>query len=292
MLDCHVHIMKRDQPQPDNLALSLSRSGMTGAVLISPPPPSFTRVQAGPTDAGERLACVLEWCRNRANFFPFFWLDPLEYNAGRQIDEAFRAGIAGFKIICTQAGPEHTAVQKAARQIAATGRPLLFHSGILWDGYDSSRFNRPAGFEALLRIPQLRFALAHASWPWIDECLAVFGKFQQARRQAPDQCAEMFIDLTPGTPRIYRDELYRKLLGIGYPLADHILFGTDNVADDYNEKYAADWLQLDRRLLDQYGSGEGSTDAGSADRLERSWRALTETNLRRFIEGSGHVIHE
>jgi hypothetical protein len=48
--------------------------------------------------------------------------------------------------------------------------------------------------------------LACAAWPWCDECLAVFGILQQARSFRPD-VARMLIDLTPGTPLIYRGEL-------------------------------------------------------------------------------------
>ena len=282
MLDSHIHIMNMNPPQPDSLEPLFSQLGLTGGVLISAPPACFTREKPGLSDAQGRLDRVLACCGGRPDRFPFFWIDPLEMTAADQVAAAVKAGIAGFKIICSQAEPGHPAVLDTARRIAASGRPLLFHSGILWDGQDSSRYNRPAGFEALLHIPQLRFALAHASWPWIDECLAVFGKFLQARRQAPQDCAEMFIDLTPGTPKLYREELYRKLLGIGYPLLDHILFGTDGLADTYEPQWAADWLALDRRLLKQFWQdGIQPGFASSSD----AWRALTELNLRRFIAG-------
>ena len=283
MLDSHIHIMNMNPPQPDRLEHVFSQLGLTGGVLISAPPACFTREKAGPSDVQDRLDLVLAWCNGRPDWFPFFWIDPLDASAADQVAVAVAAGIAGFKIICNQAEPDHPAVLDTARRIAAAGRPLLFHSGILWDGQDSSRFNRPAGFEALLHIPKLRFALAHASWPWIDECLAVFGKFQQARRQAPQACAEMFIDLTPGTPRLYRDELYRKLLGIGYPLLDHILFGTDGLADTYEPQWAADWLALDQKLLEQHW--QNGVQPGYASPAD-AWLALTEKNLRRFIARS------
>ena len=76
----------------------------------------------------------------------------------------------------------------------------------------------------------LRFALAHVSWPWVDECLAVYGKFLNALTRRRELSVEMFIDTTPGTPRIYRQEVLTKLMTIGYDVEHNILFGTDCVA--------------------------------------------------------------
>lgn len=281
MLDCHVHIMNNDEPDPEALALALSKADVTGAIIISPPPASFTHLPAGPNDAENRLSCLMNWCQNRIDWFPFFWIDPLESNVDDQIEAAVLSGVAGFKIILTQVGPEHPQIERAAGLIAQTGRPILFHSGILFDGHDSSRFNRPAGFEALLRIPRLRFALAHASWPWIDECLAVYGKFCDARKKNPARCSELFLDLTPGTPKLYRDELFRKLFGIGYALTDHILFGTDNSAMPYDFSGTRQKLSTDRQLLNQYWTADDPTGCQSA---EEAWHALSELNLRRFIQ--------
>lgn len=274
MLDSHIHIMTNDAPQPEKLAEAFMRAGMAGGYLLSPPPGSFLTQTRQAASAEHRLQTVLSWCAGRTDWYPALWIDPTDPDAGRQVDMAVQAGIAGFKIICTHFDPGHPDVVKIASQIAETGRPILFHSGILWNGADSSRYNRPAGFESLLRVRGLRFALAHASWPWMDECLAVYGKFQQASKNDPANFAEMFIDLTPGTPKIYRDELYRKLLGIGYPVADHILFGTDNLAEDYQDGWALDWLETDRQLMRQYRAADGD------------WQKLTESNLRRFLNGA------
>ena len=59
------------------------------------------------------------------------------------------------------------------RTISQADRPILFHSGILWDGKPSGPYNHPAGFESLLEVDGLRFCLAHISWPWCDELIAV-----------------------------------------------------------------------------------------------------------------------
>jgi len=58
-------------------------------------------------------------------------------------------------------------------EVEELGVPIIFHSGILFDFKDSSRFCRPVNYEVFLSFPDLKFALAHVSWPWIDECSAL-----------------------------------------------------------------------------------------------------------------------
>jgi predicted TIM-barrel fold metal-dependent hydrolase len=137
------------------------------------------------------------------------------------------------------------------RKIAAAGKPMLFHSGILWDGTVSSKYCRPVEFEAMLDVPKLRFALAHISWPWVDECLAVYGKFQQALAKRPELSCEMFIDCTPGTPPIYRKEALTKIWTIGYMLENNVLFGTDGGNRHYPREWKATRLAIDDAIYDE-----------------------------------------
>ena len=97
----------------------------------------------------------------------------------------------------------------------------------------SSPFNRPAEFEALLAVKGLTFCLAHIGWPWCDEMIAVYGNSSTRTLKHAD-AGEMFIDLTPGTPPIYRKEALTKLFTVGYDIEDNVIFGTDCTADDYN----------------------------------------------------------
>jgi len=77
----------------------------------------------------------------------------------------------------------------------------------------------------LLKIEKFKFALAHISWPWTDECIALFGQWKHAKSKGTIS-SEMFIDITPGTPPLYREDALKKLLSFG--AEDNILFGTDN----------------------------------------------------------------
>jgi len=269
LLDAHVHVFGPAVDRPGLLA-ALDAAGVDGCVLLSLPPASFGG--SGSPVAGVRLANLEAWCGGDPRLLPFFWIDPLEPDAGRQVEIAVRAGVRGFKVIANHFFPGDSRALSIYHAIAASGRPILFHSGILWDGRDSSRYCRPVEFESLLEVPGLRFALAHASWPWCDECLAVFGKFEQARRNHPD-VPRMFIDLTPGTPPIYREELLRKMFSIGYDVAGSLLWGSDTTLPGYDSAYARSWLERDRAILDSLGVG-GEAREG-----------LFHRNLERLLEG-------
>ena len=100
-----------------------------------------------------------------------------------------------------------------------------------------------------MAVDGLRFALAHVSWPWSDECIAVYGKFLNAYSRRPELSVEMFIDLTPGTPAIYRQEVLTRLLTVGYDIEHNLLFGSDCNADNYNATWTREWLNRDTAIF-------------------------------------------
>jgi hypothetical protein len=137
------------------------------------------------------------------------------------------------------------------REIAALGLPVIFHSGILWDNGASGKYTRPVNYEPLLEVENLRFSMGHCSWPWVDECIALYGKFLHAKNEG--KRVDMFFDITPGTPKIYREELLTKLYTIGYNVGDNVMFGLDSLADDYKIEWAKDWLKTDGEILINLG---------------------------------------
>jgi predicted TIM-barrel fold metal-dependent hydrolase len=172
----------------------------------------------------------------------------MEQDALKQIDLAVKRGANGFKIICNNFFPSHPQALKIMEEIANCKKPILFHSGILWDGKASSAYNRPAEFEILVEIKGLKFTLAHMGWPWCDELLAVYGKFQNAQSLRRDSSVEMFIDITPGTPPIYREEALTKLFGIGYDVENNVIFGSDSNVNEYNDAWAREWMTRDNAI--------------------------------------------
>ena len=98
--------------------------------------------------------------------------------------------------------------------------------------------------------------MGHCSWPWHDDCIALYGKFLNGLITNPDS-GEMFFDITPGTPRIYRRDLFTKLLTIGYDVPDNILFGTDSVVNNYNNgNWVSSWVEFDNKIYDELNISE------------------------------------
>lgn len=247
-LDGHIHIHAELEGR-EALAARMAAAGVEGGALFSPRPACFGGA-IGTAAPAARLETVLDWCAVAPNLYPLFWIDPLEVDAPAQVTMAVARGVAGFKVICDHYDPGHPRAMATFRAIAAAGKPILFHAGILWDGKPSSNHSRPANFEALLDVPGLRFALAHIAWPWVDECIAVYGKVESARRRRSDLDVELFIDTTPGTPPIYRQEALTKLFTVGYDVAHNVFFGSDNHAGTYDADYARDWIARDRAILE------------------------------------------
>lgn len=278
MLDGHIHIFDNNIIK-DGLQQRLREAGIDGGVILSLPPKSFNHQEASPV---ERLDNVFRWKEDNPELYPFYWIDPMEDSALEQVQLAEAYGINGFKVICNHFSPKNEKALKVFRAIARINRPILFHSGILWDGAASSEYNRPAGFEALLQIDGLKFALAHASWPWIDECIAVYGKFLNAYSSNPDLSVEMFIDITPGTPPIYREELLTKLFTVGYDVENNIIFGTDCNLGDYNSVWTKEWVKRDNEIYDKLGIIDGVRDKVFSDNLKR-FLGLKNPEIRKKI---------
>lgn len=263
ILDGHIHL--NGAAKPIDLSRKMTEAGVDGGIILSLPPEGHDGAETKFQDA---LSGVLELCSNVKNTYPVYWIDPLATKALEKVDEAVKQGIAGFKIIHTEAEPGDPLSMEVYRRIAHHNKPILFHSGILWNKGPSSNFNRPANFECLMEVEGLRFALAHISWPWCDECIAVFGKIQM---MAPD--VKMYVDITPGTPEIYRKNALYKLLNCGYQTSDRVIFGSDNCAEDYDSGWAAGWIRMDKDIYNRL----------SVTREVQS--NIFEHNLVRFIKG-------
>lgn len=267
ILDGHIHIGD-GEPDPEALMQRMAAAGVDGGLLFSQRPSSFygTLRTASPQ---ARLENLRAWVADQPTLYPFYWIDPLETDALEQVKLALDYEVAGFKVICDHFYPADVRALKTFRAIAEAGKPLLFHSGILWDTKPSSNFNRPVNFEALLDVPGIRFALAHISWPWVDECIALYGKLAAAVDRGSDVRIEMFIDTTPGTPPIYRREALTKVFTVGYDVAHNVFFGSDCRANGYRSEYAQGWIERDQEILDELGVEEDVVEDVFSGNLKR-----------------------
>jgi predicted TIM-barrel fold metal-dependent hydrolase len=278
IFDSHVHA-KNTSPDPDRLLSELEQAGVKGCTVFSNRPIEENAVFG--TDYQTRLNEVLSWTDgNRDRLFPVLWIHPDEENIIEKIQNAVDNGVMAFKVICNNFYVGETKSMDMLSKIASLNKPVFFHSGILWDGRESSNFNRPANWEALLELDGLKFSLGHCSWPWIDECLALYGKFLNALTTG--KTTEMFLDLTPGTPEIYREELLRKIFTIGYDVPNNILYGTDCRTSKYQYEWTKKWLSIDIALFDKYGIPPKMRQKIFRDNLFR-FLGITNDKVERFV---------
>lgn len=253
IFDGHIHTSPLQNETPleaqARLLASMRKAGVDGGTLISLDPLKW----GDRFSAKERAELVLAMAAGQETLNTLFWIDPTAPDAIEQADIAKACGVDGFKVICSRFHPSDERAMRTYAHIAAMNKPILFHSGILWDGRPSSKNNRPAEFECLLEIPNLRFCLAHVSWPWCDENIAVYGKFANALVTRSDVSAEMFVDITPGTPPLWREEVFKKLFCGDYDVKHNIIFGTDCNTADYNSDWTKSWLERDGALFDKFG---------------------------------------
>ena len=284
ILDGHIHI--RDGPENrDDFLNKLQEAEVAGGLVISLPPPAFSGV-AHSLPCAERLDNLFFWTACSDSIYPIYWIDPLEDDACQQIDQAIQCGVMGFKVICDRFYPAHQRAMEVFRYIAQAGKPILFHSGILWDGKPSSTYNRPLSFEALLEVDRLKFSLAHVSWPWCDELIAVYGKFLNAFSRKPDLSVEMFIDISPGTPAISRQEVLTKLFTVGYDVQHNIIFGSDSEVNDYNISWTRQWIDRDDNIYQQIGLKQNVLQGIYRENLRR-FLGLSSTKVEHKLLESG-----
>ncbi len=271
IFDMHIHA-QNTEPKPEGLLKKMEKAGVYGGCIFSNKPRlprdmKGTKFETG-TSFDERLKEVIGWTKGYEDrLFPVIWIHPDEENIIENIHKAVKAGICGFKIICNDFYVYEEKCMKVLREIAKLNKPVFFHSGILWDSGVSSKYNRPLNWEALLEIEGLRFSLGHCSWPWIDECIALYGKFLNSLIKR--NTAEMFFDITPGTPKIYREELLTKLYTVGYDVGDNVMFGTDAQVHNYNSQWAFKWISIDGEIMDKIGVSRKNRELLYSENLMR-----------------------
>jgi predicted TIM-barrel fold metal-dependent hydrolase len=164
-----------------------------------------------------------------SRIYGLIWAEPrwtcMIEEVERGIDDK---ALRGVKMIPDHWEPCDPLLFPLYRKMEELGRPIMFHSGILYGFADSSRFCRPALYEALLHFPRLRFSLAHIAWPWVDECIAVFGRFRAASKGDMSRC-QMWIDTCRGTPDAWREEALRK--AVPFCGVDRLMFGMDGTPE-------------------------------------------------------------
>ncbi|HET9642113.1 MAG TPA: amidohydrolase family protein [Burkholderiaceae bacterium] len=209
IIDAHLHCTGDERTE--DVLRSLDEAGIDVGVLLAPflnngysihDPQSLDR-------ANDHLARLVRGHEDR--LVGFAVLNPALPGAAEGLKRALDAGLKGVKMVPSGWYPYDDIVQPFFAACAAARLPLLFHSGIFIDGR-SGRFCRPTFFEALREHPGVRVTLAHLSWPWTDEAIAV-GLIDRIHGIAPESAMFRF-DLSFGPPPPYRLEVLRMALEV------------------------------------------------------------------------------
>ena len=253
VFDMHIHIGE-EKIESAKLIDRFDAAGVYGGGLISAPPDEAQAAMLK-LPFEKRLDNVLQWKKGyEGRLYSFLWIHPFEKDVEAKVKTAAENGIDGFKIICDTFNVYSDECMRTLRSIEEAKKPVMFHTGILWGGKVASKYNRPLDWESMLNLDKIKFSMGHCSWPWVDECIALYGKFLYYYNV--EKKSEMFFDITPGTPEIYRRELLFKLFNVGYDVEDNIMFGTDSYANDYKTEWVTKWLEMDNGIMDELGIDE------------------------------------
>ena len=277
--DAHMHIGGSSAPNPGLLMERLHAAGISGGNVIS----------IDPDDAGftyeERISNLFDWVRGYEDtLFPVAWLHPYEDNIMDKVRDCAERGVVAFKFIPNTYFVQDERPMEVFRLIEEMGYPIIFHSGILYDFLESSKYNKPLNWECFAQFKNLRFSMGHCGHPWYDECMLVYGKFrwmwyhtkaaaegnptiykdyewvkahiredENGKRHA--ETPQLYMDTTPGAHNVYRKDLLTKLCSFA-PDGSNIFFGTDQYVEDYPSERMASWLREEKEYLDEAGASE------------------------------------
>jgi predicted TIM-barrel fold metal-dependent hydrolase len=186
---------------------------------------------------------VAESCAEHADvLIPFASIDPWRGGAGvrqarRLIDEY---GVRGFKFHPSIQGfaPNDRMAYPLYELIQEAGLPALFHTGqtgigagVPGGGGIRLKYSNPMLVDDVaVDFPELRIILAHPSFPWQDEALAV-----------ATHKPYVYIDLSGWSPKYFPPQLVRYANSL---LQDKVLFGSDYPVIT-PDRWLADFAKLD-----------------------------------------------
>ncbi len=259
VVDAHLHTT--GQETADEILKAMDEAGVELACILAPflNPPYSLHDGASLQAANEHLARLA--CGHGDRLVGFAVVNPALHGAAEEVTRAAGLGLQGLKLVPSGWHPYDDAARAVYAAAETAGLAILFHSGIFIDGR-SSRFCRPADYEALRDYPRLRATLAHLGWPWCDEAIAV-ALIDRIRGLRPRDC-QFRLDISFGPPPSYRAQAVGqawRVLG-----AELLLYGSDRLLPISGEELrrAHDTAKT---LLDELGVPEAEAQqilAGNA----------------------------
>jgi predicted TIM-barrel fold metal-dependent hydrolase len=260
IVDCHLHM--KDQPKTQDVVKALDKNGVARAIVLSEVErTSLTKTREKMLNTRQLFSDAPDRISGLA------WVNP---TIPGMIDLATEAveklGFCGIKII-----PDHWYAYEERldpfwAKMNELSMPILFHTGILYGFDDGSRFCNPVYLEKLLHYPRIRFAMAHISWPWCEECVAVMGRMRAAAGYDAKKW-QSYVDFTPGTPMYIRKQAISN--AIEFCGVERVLFGTDDSLPS-PLAYQKEVLDRDLKIFKELGLTPAQQErilSGTADEL-------------------------
>jgi len=260
IVDCHVHLTS--EASAAKVVKALDANGVARILAIS----EQERVSIRQTrEKLLRAKKLFDAVPDRISGLA--WIDPTLPGAAELAAEALESlGFTGIKIIPDHWYASEERLEPFWERMNSLHARILFHTGILYGNDDSSRFCKPVYLEKLLHYPHIRFAMAHISWPWCEECLAVMGRMRAAAGYN-SEASQSYVDLTPGTPKHIRKQAVAN--AIDFCGVERVMFGSDSVLPGplAGQK---ETLEKDMQLLDSLGLNAAQKErvlSGTAEEL-------------------------
>jgi len=246
-----VHIHTRGTETGSKILKAMDKVGLERVVLFAVPPHRSSDAKGSKRPHKVVLDQIAKLVKpDTERLIGFAWIEPTLPDAVEAVDYAFsEKNLVGVKMIPNHWYPADERAQACYARINDYKKPMLFHTGILWGTSDTSQHCRPAFFEIMLHYPNIRFAMAHMSWPWTDECFAVCGKFRAAGGYKVENW-RAYADITSGAPRIWKVDAMRK--GLAYMGDTQFVYGSDCFRAEDPEALRRN-LDEDRDILRECG---------------------------------------
>lgn len=260
IVDCHVHM--HGEPDPAAVVERMDANGVARTLVCS----DTERVSLRTTRENLlKTKKLFDAAPDRLSGLA--WVNPVIPGMAGLAEEALtELGFAGIKIIPDHWYAYEERLEPFWAKMNELRASILFHTGILYGYDDGSRFCRPLWLEKLMNYPKIRFAMAHISWPWCEECLAVMGRMRAAAGYKSEGW-QSYIDLTPGTPGHIRKQAVANAIEFCGP--ERILFGTDSTIPG-DLAHQGRQVAADLKLFDELGLDAAAKQrimAGTADEL-------------------------
>jgi predicted TIM-barrel fold metal-dependent hydrolase len=280
VLDAHTHLSGSESGEsPDNILETLDACGVDKAFVFAP----LLDVRSWQLETSDMGAIRThnDYCADIASaaperLFGFCVLNPSPALADGSkarsvrlmVDEVKRCyqdlGLRGVKMVPHGWYPDDPELVQLYQAIAELGMYVVFHAGIFLDGREG-RFCRPAYYEGVHRVPEMRAQVAHLGWPWVDECIAVLAQETLFEGSDPSQW-QLRTDMSFGPPADWQLESWQKAIDT---LPHEMLgYASDVFWPATREQYDNQYLKPQLGLFETAATNGHIAEEGSPERVQ------------------------